>query len=50
MELDSSKVYTEEKLSSLFRILGKLHCLVDDHVRLHQAAGTTKVGYNAYYD
>ena len=23
---------------------------MDDHIHLQQAAGTTKVGYNAYYD
>ena len=50
MELDSSNVYTEEELSPLFWMLGKLHCLVDDHIHLQQAAGTTKVDYNAYYD
>ena len=31
-------------------MLGKLQGLVDDHIHLQQAAGTTKVGYNAYYD
>ena len=48
--MDCSNVYTEEQLAPLFRILGKLHCLVDDHIHMQQAAGTTKVGYNAYYD
>ena len=50
MELDSSVVYTEEELSPLFQMIGKLHCLMDDHIHLQQAAGTTKVGYNTYYD
>ena len=30
-------------------MIGKLHCLVDNHIHLQQAAGTTKVGYNTYY-
>ena len=30
-------------------MIGKLHCLVDNCVHLQQAAGTTMVGYNAYY-
>ena len=46
----SSNVYTEEEISPLFWMLGKLHCLLDNPVHLQQAAGTTKVGYNAYYD
>ena len=31
-------------------MLEKLHCVVDNRIHLQQAAGTTKVGYNAYYD
>ena len=30
-------------------MIGKLHCLVDNHIHLQQAAGTTMVGYNTYY-
>ena len=48
--MDCSNVYTEEQLAPLFRMLGKLQRLVDDRTHLQQAAGTNKVGYNAYYD
>ena len=48
--MDCSNVYTEEQLAPLFGMLGKLQRLVDDQIHLQQAAGTTKVGYNAYYD
>ena len=50
MEVDSEVSYTEEQLKPLFEILGKLYCLVEDRLHLQQVAGTTKVGYNAYYD
>ena len=50
MELDSLNSFTEEELQPLLWLPRKLHCLVDDRVHLQQAAGTTKVGYNAYYD
>ena len=50
MELDSLVSYREEELQPLFWLLRKLHCLVDNRVHLQQAARTTKVGYNAYYD
>ena len=50
MELDSLVSCTEEEPQPLFWMLRKLHCLVDDRVHLQQAARTTKVGYNAYYD
>ena len=48
--MESSEVYTEEDLRPLYLLLGKLHCLVDDCVHIQQTAGTTKVGYNAYYE
>ena len=48
--MDCSNTYTEGQLTPLFSTLGKLQGLVDDHIHLQQAAGTTKVGYNAYYD
>ena len=48
--MDCSKVYTEELLAPLLGMIGNLHCLVDNHIHLQQAAGTTKVGYCAYYD
>ena len=48
--MDCSNTYTEGWLAPLFGMLGKLQGLVDDHIHLQQAAGTTKVSYNAYYD
>ena len=44
--MDCSKVYMEELLAPLFTMIGKLPCLVDNHIHLQQAAGTTKVYYN----
>ena len=38
-----------QQIAPLFEMIGRLHCLVDNHIHLQQAAGTTKVGYNAYY-
>ena len=49
-QMDCSNTYTEGKLAPLFGMLRKLQCLVDDRIHLQQAAGTTKVGYNSYYD
>ena len=37
-------------LSPLLEKIGGLHCLVDNHVHLQQSAGTSKVGYKAFYD
>ena len=34
----------------LFSMIWKIQRFVDDRIHLQQAAGTTKVGYNAYYD
>ena len=48
--MDTSVSYTEEELRPLFQTFGKLHCLVDDHVHLQQAAITTIVVYNSYYE
>ena len=48
--MDCSNTYTEGQLAPLFGMIGKLQGLVDDHIHLQQAAGTTKVGYNAYYN
>ena len=36
-------------LSPLLEKIGGLHCLVDNRVHLQQSAGTSKVGYNAFY-
>ena len=48
--MDCSNTYTEDQLTHLFSMLGKLQRLVDDHIHLWKAAGTTKGDYNAYYD
>ena len=32
--MDCSEVYYEEQLALLYWLLGKLHCLVDDHIHL----------------
>ena len=37
-------------LSPLLQKIGGLHCLVDNRVHLQQSAGTSKVGYKAFYD
>ena len=39
-----------DQIAPLLEKLGKLHCLVDNRIHLQQAAGTTMVGYNAYYN
>ena len=36
-------------LSPLITKIGRLHCLVDNRVHLHQSAGMSSVGYNAFY-
>ena len=50
MEVYDSSTLTGEQLKSLFKLIGELLCQVDDKVHLQQAAGTTKVGYNTFYD
>ena len=39
-----------DQIAPLLEKLGKLHCLVDNRIHMQQAAGTTKVSYNAYYN
>ena len=39
-----------EQIAPLLEKIGRLHCLVDNCIHLQQAAGTTMVGYNTYYD
>ena len=39
-----------DQITPLLEKLGKLHCLVDNRIHLQQVAGTTMVGYNAYYN
>ena len=38
-----------EHLAPLLAKIGRLHSLVDNHIHLQQAAGTSVVGYNAFY-
>ena len=50
IEMDSSNTFMEDDVHPLYLLLGKLHYLVDDHIHIQHTAGTTKVGYNAYYE
>ena len=38
-----------EQITPLLVKIGRLHSLVDNHIHLQQAAGTTVVGYDAFY-
>ncbi len=38
-----------EQIAPLLPKIGRLHSLVDNHIHLQQAAGTSVVGYNAFY-
>ena len=42
--METSEVFSKEDLCPLFSELGKLHCLVDDHILTQQTASTSKVG------
>ena len=48
--METSESFDEGDLRPLYSLLGKLHCLVDDCVHIQQTAGTTQVGYKAYYE
>ena len=48
--VDNSKFYSEEQLAPLIGMIWKVVRFLDDRVHLQQAAGTTKVGYNSFYD
>ena len=50
LRVDSSKFYLEDQLAPLIGMIWKVVRFVDDRVHLQQAAGTTKVGYNLFYD
>ena len=39
--MDCSNTYTEDQLIPLYGMIGKLQGLMDDHIHLQQAAGTT---------
>ena len=50
LRVDNSKFYSEEQLAPLIGMIWKVVRFVDVCVHLQQAAGTTKVGYNSFYD
>ena len=48
--VDNSKFYSEDQLPPLIGMIWNVVRFVDDRIHLQQAAGTTKVIYNAFYD
>ena len=48
--MDNSKFYSEDQLAPLIGMIWKVVRFVDNCVHLQQAARTTKVGYNVFYD
>ena len=50
LRVDRSQFYSEDQLAPLIGMIWKVVRFVDDRVHLQQAAGTTKVGYNVFYD
>ena len=50
LRVDNSKFYSEDQLAPLIGMIWKVVRFVDDRIHLQQAAGTTKVGYNSFYD
>ena len=48
--MDHSKSYSEGQLAPLICMIWKIVRFVDDRIHLQQAAGSTKVGYNAFYE
>ena len=50
LRVDNSKFYLEDQLAPLIGMIWKVVRFVDDRVHLQQAAGYTKVGYNAFYE
>ena len=50
LQVDNSKFYSEEQLAPLIGMIWKVVRFVDNRVHLQQAAGTTKVGYNSFYN
>ena len=48
--MDNSKFYSKDQLAPLISMIWKVVRFVDDHIHLQQAAGTTKIGYNVYYE
>ena len=50
LRVDHSKFYSEGQLAPLICMIWKIVRFVDDRIHLQQAAGSTKVGYNAFYE
>ena len=50
LRVDHSKFYSEGQLAPLICMIWKVVRFVDDRIHLQQAAGATKVGYNAFYE
>ena len=50
LQVDHSKSYLEGQLAPLICMIWKVVRFVDDRIHLQQAAGATKVGYNAFYE
>ena len=50
LRVDHSKFYLEGQLAPLICMIWKVVRFVDDRIHLQQAAGATKVGYNAFYE
>ena len=48
--MDKSRTYTEDQLVPLIGMIWKVVRFVDDRVHMQQAAASTKVGYNVFYD
>ena len=47
---ESFDVFSLEELCPLFGLLGKLHCLVDDHIYMQLCARKSRVGYEIFYE
>ena len=50
LQVDPTKFYLEAQLAPLICMVWKVVRFVDDRIHLQQAAGATKVGYNAFYE
>ena len=50
LRVDHSKFYLEGHPAPLIYMIWKIVRFVDDRIHLQQAAGSTKVGYNAFYE
>ena len=50
LRVDKSRQYAEQQLVPMIGMVWKLARFVDDRVHMQQAAGSTKVGYNTFYE